>query len=277
MSFNPIAIVLRYLAPAALIVIAPAVAQANDLSGIRWLFAQPGASAIAADPTASNYLNGSSPIVMKGTNTFIPAAWKAIPYEAFASYAAMQSAFQNGTLVHGEQAIMYDNEDWSLTPIDEQEHPALYEKLAANLVHGAGLLFISAPALDLVKVVDPGCSPFWQCYLNLGLAAGGARYADIFDIQAQSLENNTAKYANFVQLATAQARHANPRVMVLAGLSTDPNGRTTTESAILAAIAATRNIIDGYWFNIPTTSVNCPSCTYDPQLAIDVIDYLGSH
>jgi len=277
MSCSRVTMAVRHFAAAILVVIPPAVAPADALTGIGWLFAQPGATAIAANPTASNYLNGSSPIVMKGARTPIPAAWKATPYEAFASYAVMRSAFRNGTLVAGERAIMYDNENWSSTPAGEQQDPALYEKRAANLVHGAGLLFVSAPALDLVRVIDPGCSPFWQCYLKLGLAAGGARYADIFDIQAQSLENDTANYADFVGLAAAQARRANPKVVVLAGLSTDPDGDATTERAILAAIAATRNIVQGYWFNIPATSVQCPSCTYDPELAIEVIDYLGSH
>lgn len=276
MSFARMPTVLRHFVPAFLVVIASAAAPADELSGISWLFAQPGAAAIAADARAANYLSGTRPIVMKGSNTFIPATWEATPYEAFASYAAMASAFQNNAIVPGEKAILYDNEAWSLTPLGEQQHPALYEKRAANLVHSADLLFISAPALDLVKVIEPGCSPFWRCYLHLGVAAGAARYADVFDVQAQSLENDTATYADFVELAAAQARSANPGVAVLAGLSTDPNGAGTTKSAILAAIAATRHTVDGYWFNIPTTSVHCPSCTYDPQLAIDVIDYLGS-
>jgi hypothetical protein len=276
MLFIGVPVSLRRVALALIVVVAAAAARANEPAGIRWLFAQPGASAIAADPTASGHINGSSPIVMKGAATKIPPTWAAVAYESFASYATMLSSFQDNTLVPGEQAIMYDNEAWSMTPPTEQENPALYEKLAANLVRSAGFLFIAAPALDLVKVIEPGCSPFWQCYLDLGLAASGARYADVFDIQAQSLENDATKYADFVSKAAAQARRANPKVTVLAGISTDPNGQTTSEGAILGAIAATRGVVDGYWFNIPTTGVQCPACTYDPQLAIDVIDYLGT-
>ena len=59
------------------------------------------------------------------------------------------------------------------------------------------MFFVSAPATDLAET---GESRF-QRYLGLGVAREAARYADVFDVEAQWVERNTYKYTDFVDEA----------------------------------------------------------------------------
>jgi len=94
----------------------------------------------------------------------------------------------------------------------------------------------------------------------LGIAGDAARYADVIDIQAQGSETNTAAFAAFVTAAAAQARAANPHVIVLAGISTNPTGHQVSAAQMRAAITATAGTVDGYWLNIPAGGPSCPRC-----------------
>jgi hypothetical protein len=196
---------------------------------------------------------------------------------AFPSYGAIQQAFSTGAIPPGVRAILYDNERWKFTPAEEQRHPARFMHSAADLVHSHHLLFITAPAVTIVREMpgDTRAPPYVR-YLRLQMAANAARFADVYDIQAQGSERNVARYATFVTHAAAQARQANPRVMVLAGISTNPNGQHVTAEDILAAVNATRSIVDGYWLNIPRPSDYCPHCNdFRPDIAIDVLRRVG--
>jgi hypothetical protein len=254
-------------------------AHATEHKPIRWLFAGPGVAAIAADANASRLLDNSEPFVMLGRNVgAIPPAWNAIPFASFTSFLGIKSALKVGTLAHDAEGIIYDNENWQFTPGEEQQNPARYEKLAADLVHAHGLLFLTAPGVDLVNVLasENRTTPY-DAYLRLGIAADAARYADVVDIQAQGSERDTPFYANFVGQAAAQARQANPNVLVLAGISTNPSGQQVTANDILRAIAATRDSVDGYWFSIPSPSEYCPSCnSFRPDIAIEVLRRLAT-
>lgn len=109
-------------------------------------------------------------------------------------------------------------------------------------------------------------------YLGLDLAGGAARHASVIDIQAQGLEADASAYASFVRKAALQARRANPSVIVLAGISTNPNGDRVTAAEILASIHATRAFVNGYWLNIPAAGEACPRCgNPQPQIAVQVL------
>jgi hypothetical protein len=254
-------------------------AHATERKPIRWLFNGPGIAAIAADAKASRFLDNSQPFVMSGRNVAaIPPGWNAIPFASFTSFRGIKSAFKGGMVADDVEGIIYDNENWKFTPEDEQQNPAGYEKRTADLVHARGLLFLTAPAVDLVAVLAPESqTTLYDAYLRLGIAADAARYADVVDIQAQGSERDTTFFANFVGQAAAQARWANPNVLVLAGISTNPSGQRVTANDILRAIAATRDSVDGYWFNIPSPSEYCPSCNnFRPDIAIEVLRRLAT-
>ncbi len=182
---------------------------------------------------------------------------------SFGDENALARAADEGRLGPGARAVIYDDEHWSLTPLAQQLHPALYYRRAVEVAHRHGLLLIATPAADLVSVLAPG-TPKGRKYaefLKLGIAAAAARYADVYDIQAQGSEAALATYVGFVRAAAAQARDANPIVEVLAGIATNPSGQRETAAVMLRAVLATRSLVSGYWLNDGTHSQECPKCT----------------
>ena len=171
---------------------------------------------------------------------------------------------------------MYDYENWQFTPEDEYGNRgslAASLREIAGLVHSHGLLFLTAPAVNIISALGPNeHGPRYAAFIKLGIAADAARYSDVFDIQAQGSEANVELYASFVKAAAEQARQANPKVIVLAGISTQPSGKSVGSTDILRAIAATRDVVDGYWLNIPQRSKYCPRCTeFRPDVAVEVL------
>ncbi|MBV8400000.1 MAG: hypothetical protein JOZ17_14870, partial [Acetobacteraceae bacterium] len=195
---------------------------------IRWLFAKPAVTALASDPETSRRLEHTQPFVMWGRPfDGVPPAWDAVPVIAFRSFGAIKDALESGGTPPSVKGVMYDFERWQFTPVEEQRNPAPYVKRAAELVHAHGLLFLTAPAVNIVRVMAPAQSRdrMDDTYLRLRVAADAARFADVIDIQAQRYERDASLYAAFVHAAAKQARQANPKVMVLAGLSTEPIGQ----------------------------------------------------
>lgn len=176
---------------------------------------------------------------------------------------------QNTNIPAGTTALLYDDEHWPLTPAAQQLDPAKYEAQALAWAHRQGMVLIAAPAPDLADVLDPnGSGTADQRFLALDLIASAARNADVVDIQAQGLEG-TALFASFVTRAARQARAANPHVTVLAGISTNPSGRTISARTFAADANAVRGVVDGYWLNIPSAGNACPRCgTARPQAAV---------
>ena len=174
----------------------------------------------------------------------------------FRSYAELKKMIRQQVIPAGIHWLMYDNEQWSLTPASEQADPVRYEQLFGQLAHRHGYKVILAPAQDLVPGFDKNSfrrgKAVWQSYLSMGLAAASARAADIYEIQAQPYEMSVYRsqhaYADFVAAAAAQARAANPGVVIYAGLSTQ---RVSSAAQLLQDYQATRTVVDGYWLNIP--------------------------
>lgn len=210
-----------------------------------------------------------------GLTPSAPPVSGALRTVAFASYQAMERQLAGSRLPAGTAAVIYDNEHWRFTPLDEQRDPARYEKLAAKLAHAHHLLFISTPAVDLTTVLAPHQSDHYAAYLRLGLAASAARYADVIDIQAQGSETSLPTFKSFVQAAAVQARGANRHVIVLAGLSTNPSGPRVSSAQFTAAYNAVRAYVDGYWLNIPSPGPRCPGCGMpQPKVAIPLLEML---
>ena len=248
---------------------------------VRWLLAGKAVAALASNSDVLTILNGAKPFVMsrRSIQDVVPDEWDAVHVQSFKSVDNIRSALASNALSPGVKGVMYDYEKWRFTPEDEQRNPAKSLKEAADLVHARGLLFLAAPAVDLVPVLAPDSDRKRQddTYLSLGLAGDAARYADVVDIQAQRFQNDPQRYGSFVRAAAAQARAANPKVIVLAGVSTQPGGRETSADAILRAIQATRDVVDGYWFNIPEPGEMSPNVrAFRPDIALDVLRRLYS-
>jgi hypothetical protein len=254
-------------------------APAKAAAAMKWIINGPAVATLVTDPTAKRFFENAAPFVIRRKNdpTVLPPAWQAQLVRSFTSYAMLKRAFDDGAIDASVKAILYDNENWQFTPDEEQRGLADYTRMAAELVHAHGLKFISAPAVNLTRVLGTGAARGPDAYVAIGIARDAARYADVYEIQAQGSERNTSKYATFVNAAARQAREANPHVIVLAGLSTNPSGQHVTADDVLAAISATRSAVDGYWFNIPHPSEYCPRCNdFRPDIAIEVFKRLGA-
>jgi hypothetical protein len=230
----------------------------------RWALAQ-----VAAEPAVGDALRGARVCQLLGAGQDPLPDLGAVPVLTAGSVAKLTEAVTGGQLPAGTRAVLYDPEAWPFTPGAEQRDPVSATARAAELAHGYGLRLFVAPALSLTNVLAPGKAPRWRRFLDLGLAAGLARDADVIELQAQSLARDTRDYASFVEAATAQARAANPRVSVLAGLSTNPPGAPVYLEHLTEAVRVTYGMVDGYWLNIPRPGKHCPTCN-PPQPALGI-------
>jgi hypothetical protein len=190
-----------------------------------WLLTRSALSQLIAEPATRAKLRGALiyEILQPGQQSL--AGITAKPVMTFASATALEDAVTGGRLPAGTYGVLYDPEVWSFTPVAEQRDPVQAAARAAAVAHGHGLRLIVTPALNLTTVLAPGTQrPRWRAFLDLNLVARLAGVADIIELQAQSLERDTAAYTAFVRAATSQASTANPQISVLAGLSTNPPG-----------------------------------------------------
>ena len=208
----------------------------------------------AAAPAQARYAFKRENLFVLGRPSQVSQVGHAVA--VFQSYAALRKAIAAHRIAPTTHWVMYDNERWPATARHEQQHPWRYEALFAAFAHRHGYRVILAPALDLVFGFGPSgpppATPTWRRYLSLHLPAASARAADIYEIQAQGNEAPVFRsggfFRQFVRAAVAQARAANPRVVVFAGLST---GRAGTPAQMVYDFLAARTMVAGYWLNIP--------------------------
>ena len=109
----------------------------------------------------------------------------AISTKIFSDYNTLAAALSGG-LAPSVKAVVYDPEAWQFAPVAQQQNPAHYEQLAAEAVHAHHLQFIAAPAVDLLNVNGVGQKGTkYDKYVADGYAAAAAKYADVYEIQAQ--------------------------------------------------------------------------------------------
>jgi hypothetical protein len=255
----------------------PTASPARPGNAPAWLLTRAALSQLVADQQARDRLLAARvfEILRPGQRPLPGVAADAVV--TFASAAALEQAVTGGQIPSGTYGVLYDPEAWSFTPPDEQRDPVRAATGAAAVAHAHGLRFFVSPALNLSTVLAPGSRlPRWQSFLGLGLLGPLADVADVVELQAQSLERDTGSYAAFVRAAARQATEANPRITVLAGLSTNPPGAPVDSAHLISAIRATRSMVSGYWLNIPGQGPRCPTCgAARPDIAIRALRQLG--
>lgn len=205
----------------------------------------------------------------------MPDGWHSIATLSFSSYAELERQFAAGEIPDSVGAILYDDEHWPFTLAQEQQDFPSFVKEAASLVHQHHMIFLSAPAVDLVQALDPSFQGNrYDRFLALGLIGDAAACSDGVDIQAQGSEADPTLYANFVSSAADQAKRANASAVVLSGLSTNPSGQQVTGKQLFVAYQATKLLVSGYWLNIPSGEGGyCPRCGLArPGVAIDFLE-----
>ncbi len=193
-----------------------------------------------------------------------PVSQLGIPVQTVTSYVSLENEFANGTLPGRYEWVLLDMEPWAWTPKNEYHDLPLYEKLSSELVHSHGMKIIVAPFIVGPKgLVDD-------------VAGAAARYADAVGIQAQPMDNDTGTYKAFVDTAAAQARAANPDVLVGAGIATDSRGVPITGSQMFAAYKSVLPVVNWYWLNAAKWAHGSGCAPKGcPKVAIDFLHLLA--
>ena len=226
------------------------------------------AAGLAMSVLDSDFDNPGTLVLGRGrVDGFLP---RASPAMVFTSETSLAQALGAGQVPAAVTWVLLDLEHWPLTPAGEQADPigALRKAVAAAHAHGKKVLF--TPAADLLSVLAPGTAAAARtAAFDRLVVQPGAAAADGFEVQSQQTEG-TADAATFVTQAVAAARAARPGAPVLAGLSTNPNGRRVTAADLLVLYHAARSAgATGFWLNIAQSSPECPRCG-TPQTPVAV-------
>lgn len=210
------------------------------------------------------------------TNSSLPDGTPTFHYRSSTEVAR---ALRSGEVPDSMHWLLLDLEGSSLTPEYEQRDPIAALRHATNVAHQYGKSVIFAPAIDLMNVLEPGLTgdALYQEFIDR-LITPGAAIADGFEIQAQRTE--ATEYAtSFVSAAVKAAYAVNPPgAPVLAGVSTNPNGRRVTADDMLTVYDAAMDAgATGYWLNIPGGGEECPNCG-EPQyrVAVEFLEKISS-
>ena len=255
----------------------PAIPQC---SGTRWIVN--GGSLLRASPAFPAQLQHKQ---FDSTCTFLVTApgtdaqfqgWRAIRTRSFTSLAGLAAAVADPSV----GAVLYDPEGWQLTPPDEQRDPAAAACKVAEAAHARGKLVVVTPAVTLLRALtgEPGTQgERYERFVQTNVARKVAACADVYEIQAQGAEMRPEKFRQFVEAEATQARQANPAVLVLAGISTNPNGQKVGARQVYDAVMSVRGLVDGYWLNIPAGGKYCPQCGEpQPQVATGLFELLAA-
>jgi hypothetical protein len=258
-------------ARAALAQVPPCTASNGDL-GMRWIVnagsLHRAAEAIPMDAQQKYF----------GTPcTFMVGKLKTQPYAGWNSLGtiSIRSASERDRCCEeGVGAVLYDPEKWQFTPEEEQRNPGEFACKIAEKVHAQHRLLIVAPATDLVG----GGPDRFDRFLHAKIAASMAKCADVYEIQAQGAELDEHEFASYVRKAAEQVRDAHPGIVVLAGLSTNPTGKSVTAKQIYKCVKAVSDVVSGYWLNIPAGGAACPTCGEPrPEVAAELLQMMAGH
>jgi hypothetical protein len=208
--------------------------------------------------TASYFFN--TPTAYGGgaslVRTPVQAKYATTPVLSYTSYAQFASDIKSGAITYPYKWVMYDPEDWTATPVGEQQNPVKYMTLFGQLAHANGLKVIQAPALDLASV--PGSllprqsgESADQWFVRVNIAGKAAAAGDIFQLQNESNTTSGGQYAFMFNTTQGQAQDANASVKVFSEVST-VNGTAAQMASAAESISP-----DGYYVaaagNIPQT------------------------
>lgn len=197
-------------------------------------------------PTTAMFLGGSTSFGLGGWGSAAPAV-------AWASEARFADDLLHGRIPDDVRVVMYDPEAWDATPINEQMDPVSAMQRFESLARTHGYVVVITPHPNLVAAAGAACAAgageaIEHAFLRCEIEAEAARYADVVEVQAQYLEADPGAYHRFVAAAAAQARDANPGVLVLSGLSTN---FASDPSTLYVAWRSVLGTVNGHYLNVP--------------------------
>jgi hypothetical protein len=202
--------------------------------------------------TASHFFNTSASFCEGASlvSTPVQRGYATTPVLSYTSYAQFSSDIQNHRITYGYKWVLYDPEEWSQTPQNEQVDPVKYMTLFGQLAHANGLKVIMVPGLDLGSVAGSVLprhvhETISQWYLRTNIAGAAAAAANVYILQDESNLASLATYDSTFSQAKAQAEAANSNVLVFSEVST-ANGSVAQMVAAAQSITA-----DGFYVATP--------------------------
>ena len=115
----------------------------------------------------------------------------------------------------GVDIVSYDLEKDG-SPARDLSNPVTSVKLASDVVHRNGLKFMVAPSRELTSLYG----------------AQFAKFVDIYDIQAQSLQSKPNEYKNYIEQTVKKLRSNNAEISISAQVSTDRGSLDSMKNSI---------------------------------------------
>ena len=176
----------------------------------------------------------------------------------FTSYTEFIGRLRRHAIPPGVRAVAYDPERWRATPVAERLDPERYMALFAGAAHRHGYAAILMPGRDLLAAArscrqQPG-EDLDAAFLRCGLAGEGARLSQVFEIQTAPVELSTTELRGFAAACARQAKAANPSVVLIATLSTQPGTGSANGWQLARAAAAVRPYVRGFQLNLTRQS-----------------------
>jgi hypothetical protein len=232
---------------------AGSVAQSQTiLGGAKAVLVSPGALArMGVSDRVAVGLLGARLLVVGATPPPLAGA-TAVAY--FTSAQAAVRALAKGS-VHARWLLL-DLERWRFTPLVEQQDPIAAVALVSADARSHGVALIVSLASDLFKGGTSGL-------VRSGVLARVAPLAAGFELQVQAVEDRTGTYRADVEAAATVLRRSNPGIGIFAGLTSAsrPHEPAPTDARVIADLAATEGLVDGYWLNVPVPGgAACPRC-----------------
>ncbi|HXB10943.1 MAG TPA: hypothetical protein VNZ45_03075, partial [Bacteroidia bacterium] len=198
----------------------------------------------------------------------VPAGWTSVPTANYKSYADEQTTPPQ--VSNGIRTGLYDPENWTQTPLNEQQHPLTYMTNFCSAMHAANLTCVLTPARDLLLVSGSDCvkqtgETLDQAYIRCNIAGEAAHAgANTVSLQFQTDEATPATYANYTNQAVAQARAVNPNITVWAQLTTAVNGAVQSSCTLYNAYKSVASNVNGFWLNVGGSGT-------EPQVGINFL------
>jgi hypothetical protein len=197
----------------------------------------------------ANALNTPRTFVINASSGSLAAlgVGNAVPTAMFTSETTMSQAIASGALPPGTQAV--ELVLGATSPQAQQTAPLSTFQQGALVAHSAGLLFVAAPQLNLMKTLAPKTTrQNWNVqFLRQRLAALAARNADAVVLPFTDVQVYNSTYSLFAEVAAQQVQSVKRNVEVLAGMSVKGSDSSALATPRLSSeLQSSSDLVDGY-------------------------------
>jgi hypothetical protein len=211
-----------------------------------------------APKLAATLLARRTTIVLSPGKAALTGGRAAVGTAFFTSYAHFLGVLRRHAIPAGVRAVAYDPELWQATPLPERLSPGHYMALFAAAARRHGYAVILMPGRDLLAMARSCRQRPWEdldaAFLRCGLAGESARLSEVFEIQTAPVETRATEMRSFAAACAKQARAANPAVVLIATLSTQPGTGRVSGGQLARAAAAVRPYVQGFQLNMTRRS-----------------------